>query len=218
MNQRLHFSTSIVTLAGVALLTAAGCASAPPVAEKLIVPAMGTVTTYHRKSSGSLGTFDGQVVWTYAPATWQGRPAISFGSPQAGVSLHDPVSFAQLGGFTPAGQPSHSYEPPLDYLWPLAVGKTWTTRVTLTRLPSGDKLPWTVDYRVEAWEDVTVPAGTFKAFRMSWRNNFGETEIRWLNPAQGLATIKRHVERPATHPMGAGVLDAELLSHVPPAR
>lgn len=218
MNMRPLFSASLIALAGAALLSTAGCATAQPVAEKMIVPPMGTVTTYHRKSSGSLGAFDGQVVWTYAPATWQGQPAISFGSPQAGVSLHDPASFAQLGGLTPAGQPSHAYEPPLDYLWPLAVGKTWTTRVTMTRLPSGEKTPLTIDYRVEAWEDVTVPAGTFKAFRMSSRTNLGETEIRWLNPAEGLATIKRHQERPATHPMGAGVLDAELLSRVLPAR
>lgn len=218
MNMRPLFSASLIALAGAALLSAAGCASAQPVAEKMILPPMGTVNTFHRKSSGSLGAFDGQVVWTYAPATWQGRPAISFGSPQAGVSLHDPASFAQFGGLTPAGQPSHSYEPPRDYLWPLAVGKTWTTRLTMTRLPSGEKLPLTIDFRVEAWEDVTVPAGTFKSFRMSWRDNLGETEIRWLNPAEGLSTIKRHVERPATHPMGAGVLDAELLSRVLPAR
>ena len=35
---------------------------------------------------------------------------------------------------------------------------------------------------------------------------------------EGIATIKRHVERPSTHPQGAGVLDAELLSVVLPAR
>jgi hypothetical protein len=218
MNTRRLFSASLIASAAVALLAAAGCASAPPVAENFVVPPMGTVVTFHRKSSGSLGSFDGQVVWTYSQATWQGRPAIAFGSPQAGVSLHDPASFAQLGGLTPAGQPAYSYEPPLDYPWPLEVGKSWTTRVTMTRLPSGEKVPMTIDGKVEAWEEVAVPAGTFKAYRVSWRNNFGETEVRWLNPNDGLATIKRHVERPATHPMGASVLDAVLLSRTLPAR
>lgn len=59
---------------------------------------------------------------------------------------------------------------------------------------------------------MTVPAGTFKSFKVVWTLNQSEVETRWLNPAEGLATIKRHVERSATHPQGVGVLDAELLS------
>ena len=31
-------------------------------------------------------------------------------------------------------------------------------------------------------------------------------------PVQGIATIQRHVEHRSTHPQGAGVLNAELLS------
>lgn len=209
---------AIVGTFGAALLGLVGCASAPPVAEKFVAPPMGTVDTFHRKSSGSLGNFDGKVVWTVAAATWQGRPAVSYGSPQAGTSLHEPASYALLGGLSPAGQPSFSYEPPLDYQWPLVVGRTWTTPVTLTRLPAGDKVPLTIDYKIEAWEEVTVPAGTFKAYRMSWRSSLGESETRWLLPQQGYQTLKRHVERTAAHPQGAGVLDAELLSRVPPAR
>ena len=45
-----------------------------------------------------------------------------------------------------------------------------------------------------------------------------KTPTRWLSPMEGLATIKRHVERPASHAQGAGVLDAVLLSRVLPAR
>jgi hypothetical protein len=218
MKCRPLFVLGLIATFGAVSPVVAGGGAPPPVAEKMVVPPMGTVTTFHRKSSGSLGTFDGQVVWTYSQATWQGRPAIAFGSPQAGVSLHDPASFAQLGGLNPAGQPAIQFEPPLGIDWPLEVGKTWSTTVTQTRLPSGEKTQLTIDYKVEAWEDVSVPAGTFKAYRMSWRNNLGETEVRWLNPMEGLATIKRQVERPATHPMGAGLLDAVMLSRVLPAR
>lgn len=48
--------------------------------------------------------------------------------------------------------------------------------------------------------------------------NQNEFETRWVAPHDGLATVKRHVERPASHPQGAGVLDAELLSSVKPAK
>ena len=69
-----------------------------------------------------------------------------------------------------------------------------------------------------SWGDVTVPAGTFKAFKLHWTNNLGETEVRWVSPADGIPTVKRRVERPASHPQGAGVLEADLLSRVLPAR
>lgn len=202
----------------VSLLLTAGCASAPPVAGKQTMAPLGTVTTYHRKSSGSLGNFDGQVVWTHAAATWQGRPVIAFGAPQAGVALHDPVNFDLLATLDRDGKPVMSYDPPMNYRWPLAVGNAWSSSHTVTLHAASRTIPLRIDWRVESWGDVTVPAGTFKAYKLVWTNNLGEVETRWANPAEGLATIKRHVERPATHPQGPGVLDAELLSVVLPAR
>lgn len=50
------------------------CATPPPTAQRMDIPPMGTVSTYHRISSGSFGAYDGQVVWTHAPATWEGKP------------------------------------------------------------------------------------------------------------------------------------------------
>ncbi|MDP1684091.1 hypothetical protein [Hydrogenophaga sp.] len=211
-------SAALSALAGFTLLAVTGCATPPPVAERMEMSPMGTVTTYHRKSSGSLGTFDGQVVWTHAPATWQGKPVISFGAPQAGVALHDPVSFGMLATLHPDGRPAMSFDPPLDYAWPLTVGQTWSSQYTVTLHASGAKVPLKRDFKVEAIEDVTVPAGTFKTWKISWKDSTGETETRWISPAQGIATVKRHVERPATHAQGAGVLDAVLLSRVLPAR
>ena len=45
-----------------------------------------------------------------------------------------------------------------------------------------------------------------------------KTMTGWLSPMEGRATIKRHVERPASHARGAGVLDAVLLSRLLPAK
>ncbi len=219
--RRLHPLPALPAVPALLLATAfvatlgAGCATAPPTGERIAAPPMGTVTTYHRKSSGSLGSFDGPVVWTHAPGSWQGRPMLAFGSAQ-GVSLHDPQSLALVASLGATGQPQASYDPPIDYAWPLEVGKTWSTSTAVTQYPSGRTVPLTTRYKVESWGDVTVPAGTFKAFKLVWSNNFGEVETRWVGVADRIATIKRHVERPATHPQGAGVLDAELLSVQPP--
>lgn len=218
MNMKFTTHVSAALLTSAALLLTAGCASTPPTAQKMVISPAGTVTTYHRKSSGSLGSFDGLVVWTHASSTWDGKPVIAFGAPQAGVSLHDPVHFGQLATLNAKGQPVMSFDPPIDYPWPLQVGKTWATQHTVTLYPSGNKVPVKIEGKVESWGDVTVPAGTFKAFKLVWSVNQSELETRWLNPAEGLATIKRHVERSAAHPQGAGVLDAELLSRVVPAR
>jgi hypothetical protein len=201
-----------------AVLLAAGCATAPPVAEGFMDVPMGTVTTYHRKSSGSLGSYDGKVVWTYSPATWAGKAVIAFGAPQAGVSLHEPRDFWMVAQLQANGKPVMSYDPPIGYQWPLQVGKQWTSKHMVTLHDSGRVVPLSIDWKVESWGDVTVPAGTFKAYKLVWTNSQGEVETRWANPQEGLMTIKRHVERPASHPQGPGVLDAELLSRVLPAR
>ena len=210
--------TLLLAMAAAAPLSMLGCASTPPTAAGMAATPIGTVSTFHRTSSGSLGTFDGQVVWTQSPATWQGKPVVASVAPQAGASLHDPVTHALVASLNRAGQPLMSYDPPLDYQWPLQVGKTWSAENTVTLYPAGNTVKIRVDYQVESWGDVTVPAGTFKAFKLRFTNNLGETEVRWVSPADGIPTVKRHVERPATHPQGTGVLDAELLSRVLPAR
>jgi hypothetical protein len=215
--RRSTLFAALSTFAGPALLVFSGCATPPPVAERMIISPMGTVTTYHRKSTGSLGTYDGKVVWTHAPARWQNKAVIAFGAPQAGVALHEAGSFAMLATLSPDGRPLLSFDPPIDYAWPLTVGKTWVTQYSVTVHASDARMPLRREFKVDGYEDVTVPAGTFKAWKVSWKDSSGETETRWLSPEQGIATVKRHVERPPSHPQGPGVLDAELLSRVLPA-
>ena len=98
------------------------------------------------------------------------------------------------------------------------MGKSWTSSHDVTNFVTGNKQKLTIQWKVVAYEDVMVPAGTFKAWKLQWTDNLGEAETRWTAPGDGLATIKRHVERPASHPQGAGVLDAELLSRVRPVK
>lgn len=213
--------TCKVVAAGISMtgaLLAGGCGTTPPAAESMASAPTGTVTTFHRKSSGSLGTFDGPVVWTQSTTTWQGKPVVSSGSPHSGVTLHDPVTHGMIATLDPAGKPVMSFDPPVAYLWPLEVGKTWKSSHTVTLQQAGRTLPLQLDWKVESWGDVSVPAGIFKAYRVVSTNNLGEVETRWGSPKDSLPTIKRNVVRPVTHPQGAGVLDAELLSRALPAK
>lgn len=217
MNATFTPRSTAWALAAAALLLGAGCASTPPTATQMAEVPAGIVNTYHRKSSGSLGVFDGPVPWTMSPSSWQGRPVLAYASP-AGTSLHLPANHGLVANLSPQGLPVMSYDPPIDAPWPLQVGKTWSTQHTVTMHPSGRTLVTTINGAIESWGDVTVPAGTYKAFKLVWTNDLGETETRWVAPADGISPIKRHVERPASHPQGAGVLDAELLSSVKPAK
>ena len=73
--------------------------------------------------------------------------------------------------------------------WPLEVGKSWRTNYFWT-----DKVlhpdwsgPGWQDWTVVAWEEVTVPAGTFMAYKVvrtrgSWETASEDVDIQWYAP------------------------------------
>jgi hypothetical protein len=78
-----------------------------------------------------------------------------------------------------------TYDPPL-LLSPaeLALGKKWTSSQEVT-FSSGQRSLVTTESEVQALEDVTVPAGKFKAFRVASRRNMGDLQVaetRWIAP------------------------------------
>ena len=58
------------------------------------------------------------------------------------------------------------FTPPPSISWPLEVGKSGTIFTFWSRPDGGGRL--NIEWKVEAYEDVTVPAGTFKAFRITY--------------------------------------------------
>ena len=82
MKSRLMFNAFAVGIGVAGALLASGCSTTPPVAEGLAASPVGTVTTLHRKSSGSLGNSDGKVARTLSNSTWQGKPVVISASPR----------------------------------------------------------------------------------------------------------------------------------------
>ena len=78
------------------------------------------------------------------------------------------------------GQGTHDFAPPPKLTWPLEVGKSGESMSfwQAPRIPRG--LWITMAWKVEAYEDVTVPAGTFKAFRIVQSFSFpGPQGTQW---------------------------------------
>lgn len=185
---------------------------------QFVSPPEGATFTYQRKSQGSYGNYDGPVTWTVGRRDWNGRALVSFASTTHGTQLLDPLTHSVAVQLNVAGQATYSYDPAIGYPWPLAVGKSWSTVHGMTMYKPPNTASLTYNGKVEALEDVTVPAGTFKAFKLVTSNSFGEVEQVWTAPALGISTVKRISDRPATHPLGAGHLEGVLTSRSTPAR
>jgi hypothetical protein len=60
------------------------------------------------------------------------------------------------------------YAPPLKYfVFPLYPGKTWQQRSRETNIQTGAVREHTLSATVGDWEDIAVPAGTFRALKIT---------------------------------------------------
>jgi hypothetical protein len=112
---------------------------------------------------------------------------------------------------SPDGKPILSYDPPFGFDYPLMVGKTWTKSYKLTVHASRRVFPFDATFKVEAYEDVTVPAGTFKAFKISSSTNTGSEDTYWFAPELGLF-VKQSLRRTDKSGYGPGTREVELVS------
>lgn len=214
MSRSLSFTSAAVGLAvGTALLS--GCASAPPVADRYVPPPVGSTVEYRMTNTGSFGTTTGgTVTMKISEVNWEGRTLRRYDTP-SGATLQSPNA-GTVAVLDPAGRPVMRYDPPLDFRFPMAVGNTWTQDHELTVGPS-TKMPMKTTWKVEAYEDITVPAGTFKAWRVVMTDNFGFRQTNWSVPIQLGIFAKRISERPQGHPQGAGTQVLEM-TKVPAVR
>ena len=202
------YATAAAALA-ITITLAGGCSTTPTAVPYVATP-VGTTWTGQHTNSGSFGSGTSLVTMRAGERMWEGQRVLTHES-ASGVMLTRVADGLRIGFLGPDGKPQFLLSPPIGPQFPLAPGKAWTDNTMMTLFPSGTAIPVESEWRVHDFEDVTVPAGTFKAWKLSWKDSTGESETRWISPAQGIATVKRHVERTASHPQGPGVLDAELI-------
>jgi hypothetical protein len=191
-----------------AVFLAAGCASTP--SPTYTPPAAGSTFVYRVTSTGSYGSGTTDVPMRIESTTFEGRSAMRYTTP-AGSTVNETATAATIVVTNPAGTVMMRYDPPLGQPWPLAVGKTATQDIRLTYGPT-TTVPMKADWKVEGVEDVSVPAGTFRAWRVTMADSFGYRQTNWSVPDRLGMFAKRESIRPAGHPQGAGTQLMELMS------
>jgi hypothetical protein len=204
----LEFNVHLATAGLAAALVAGGCAMLEPKAERYVAPPVGSAWTQAQRNTGSYGSGTAQVSFKRGERMWEGKLMGTIESPQQVILATSDGSWAAI--LSPDGKPILSYEPPLDYDWPLVVGKTWTKSYRMTVIAKNQVIPFDATYKVEAYEDVTVPAGTFKAFKISM-SSFGFQDMYWFVPELGIFA-KQSLVRNDKSGYGPGTREVELIS------
>ena len=95
--------------------------------------------------------------------------------------------------------------------WPLFVGRSWVSAYRVL-YESNQSFDVRMSHKVEAYEDVTVLAGTFKVFRVSSDDGGPYNSVTWWNPETGLA-VKTTAENTFKHFRGPGSRESQLISY-----
>ena len=187
------------------LVASSGCATSPRW-EQYTAPPIGTTWINQFRSSGSYAG-PSEVSSRMGQVTFNGEPHIAFhNGPVTLVARPDGAWVALLGA---DGKPVTSWDPPTSFEWPMYVGQAWKSSFKVVNHASNRTASFNADYVVEAFEDVTVPAGTFKVYRVRMTNDQGDDNTWWFCPDNGLF-IKQKLVRSASAPSGPGIREAEL--------
>ena len=192
---------------GLALLLA-DCATTPK-GERYVVAPLGTTFTSSSTSTGSYGSGTTETITKITERMWEGKKVTAFVS-SSGVLLASSEGWMAI--LAPDDKPIFTWDPPIGPDFPLEVGKTWTKSYRVTAHAVKQTVPFDSAWKIDAYEDVTLPAGTFKAFKMSYSDTLGNEQIFWYMPELGFIG-KRMDKRTAKYRTGPGTRDSEVISY-----
>jgi hypothetical protein len=184
-----------------------GCATAPKY-ERFARPPLGSTYTILLSETGSFGSGATQITIKIAERMWEGKRMTAYVSSTGVILATADGAFAAILG--PDDKPIYSFEPPIGYEYPLEVDKTWTKSYRMTVHATKQTIPFDTKWKVEAYEEsLTVAAGTFKAFKISYSDTLGTETVSWSSPEVGM-WIKRVETRTAKHAAGPGWREIQL--------
>ena len=99
----------------------------------------------------------------------EGGDYVFAAGPRHEVRLTKNLGFTSLQG----GRGPVEFAPALEFDWPLRVGASGATKAQWTTPKSGGWRGIRVGWRVEAYEDVALPAGPIKAFKIAYELQLG---------------------------------------------
>ena len=189
-------------------LTLSSCATAPPRADRYVAPPAGSTWVNARVDTGSYGSSSTQLPMTRGEQVWQGIRVITFETPE-NTLLASPSGdyIAQVKD----DKILVSWEPPLNLDWPLRVGKTSKRSYRMTLHTANRTVSYELEQKVEAYESVTTPAGTFNVFRVTSSDTLGNENIDWISTELGIF-VKRSLRRTARHAQGPGTREMQIVS------
>ena len=167
----------------------------------------GTEYVLVQDNGGSFGAGRVEVPVKVVDQAWKGSTLKGFQGPQGTIVTQQEGSWVAI--LNNEGREVVTWDPPVGYEYPLEPGKTWKRTSNMTMHAQNRTIPVEAQLTVEAFEEVTVPAGTFKAYRIRSINNLGEDTVNWFAPDLGLF-VKSRIERSAQHAQGAGTRESEL--------
>jgi hypothetical protein len=180
-----------------------------PKLERYVAPPVGTTWERMQTDTGSYGSNIAKSVGTRGERMWQGAKVITF--ELANCTVIAQQDGAWLGIFK-GDTPIFTFDPPQNWQYPLEVGKTWSREQRMTIHAAKRTIAYKLTQKVEAIEDVTVPAGTFRTFKVSTTTSLGDENLVWFSPELGIF-VKVSNRRTAKHPQGPGTRSIDLLSY-----
>jgi CHAT domain-containing protein len=199
-----------------ALVALAGSVVAASAAAQTSAP-MEFPPTGSRWITRSLDQAGGSYLTTYTvlePGSFQGRPGFRL-SNDIGVLFFERAGRNWFATVVREKERSAATPHFGTFAWPLEVGKSWSSVYEFRDNLRGLRFNRVqASWRVAAEEEVTVPAGRFRAFRLEGGNN-GNTWTTWYAPLVRLVVKEIH-ERKAGHPSGPGRTVTEVVRYAAP--
>ena len=183
-----------------------GCAAMSP-GERYVPPPAGSTYTSEFRDTGSYGNSRSDVSGQIVAHDWNGTMATGFQGAQSTLIVLPTGAFAAV--VARDGKPMTSWDPPAVWEFPLQVGKAWTKQYKFKIHAQNSEMQFETRQVVEAYEEVKVPAGTFKAFRVRSSDTLGNENVQWLAPELGMF-VKTVLRRTDKAPQGAGTRETEL--------